>query len=65
MLKAFIGELGGTKRVAEELGVKHGAVRMWLTPGRSVPWKHRHALARLAADRAVQLPEGYWQAEAA
>lgn len=64
MVKQFIDNLGGSKRVADELDVNHGAVRMWLTPGRAIPWKYRHQLARIAAERAVPLPEGYWDADA-
>lgn len=64
MAKQLIHDLGGTKQVAEALGVSHGAVRNWLLDKRSIPWKHRPALARIAAERAVALPEDFWSPQA-
>ena len=41
-------------------GASRSAVSNWRLKGRAIPWKHRPALARLAAERAVNLPSGYW-----
>lgn len=58
--KQFIDSLGGIAFVAEALDVNRSAVANWRLKGRSIPWKHRPALARLAADKALDLPAGFW-----
>ena len=60
MTKQLIDQLGGIKAVAEYLSVDRSAVGNWRLAGRSIPWKHRPGIARLAADRAVDLPPGFW-----
>lgn len=58
--KQFIDRLGGIAFVADHLKVSKSAVANWRLAGRCIPWKHRPALARLAADKAVDLPANYW-----
>lgn len=48
--------LGGKQAVAEALGVSAGAVANWKLETRSIPWKHRPKLARIADERGVSLP---------
>lgn len=59
MIKQLIDALGGIKVVADALDTSNGAVANWRLRN-SVPWRHRHALASLAAKHAVQLPENFW-----
>jgi hypothetical protein len=65
MSKQLIEKLGGSKQVASDLNTTPGAVRNWMLAGRSIPWRFRPAIARIAADRAVQLPEDFWAGVAA
>jgi hypothetical protein len=65
MSKQLIQDLGGAKHVAEALNTTHGAVRNWQLSNRAIPWKFRPSIAKLAAERAVQLPEDFWQVGAA
>lgn len=60
MTKQLIDQLGGIKAVAAELGVDKSAVSNWRLEGRSIPWKHRPAIARMAAVKAVNLPVDFW-----
>lgn len=60
MWKQLIDDLGGIKPVADALGVDKSAVGNWRLSGRNIPWKHRPAIARLAAERAVNLPANFW-----
>ena len=60
----FIDELGGPKVVAELLGKNAGAVAMWRTRN-SIPWRYRPALAKVAAERGLSLPEDFWGEAAA
>jgi hypothetical protein len=55
-----IEALGGTKSVADALNLPINTVANWSLPGRDIPWKRRHIIARLAAERGVSLPEDYW-----
>lgn len=64
-MRKLIEDLGGAKRVADALNCSHGAVRNWMLEGRSIPWRYRPSIAKLAAERAVSLPEGFWQVQAA
>lgn len=59
-MKQLIDDLGGIKAVSEALGVDRSAVGNWRLEGRSIPWKHRPAIARLAAEKAVNLPLDFW-----
>jgi DNA-binding transcriptional regulator YdaS (Cro superfamily) len=65
MSRELIVALGGAKAVADRLNTTHGAVRNWMLDGRAIPWKYRPAIARIAAERAVQLPETFWEGIAA
>lgn len=65
MVKQLISELGGVQKIAADLQVSPGAVRNWQLAGRNIPWKYRPAIARIAAERAVSLPESFWDAVAA
>jgi len=58
--KTFIDQLGGIAAVSEATGAKPSAVTNWRLAGRAIPWKHRPALARLAASKALPLPSDYW-----
>lgn len=60
MSRELIDALGGAKQVAAELNVSHGAVRNWQLAGRSIPWKFRPTIARIAAERAISLPAEFW-----
>ena len=60
MEKELIDALGGIGAVSEALRVDRSAVSNWRLQGRRIPYKHRPAIARLAADRAVDLPAGFW-----
>ena len=62
MQRDLIDALGGIPAVAQALGVGRSAVSNWRLKGRQIPWKHRPALARMAAERAVALPDGFWGA---
>lgn len=62
MDKTLIAQLGGAKAVAEALKLDRSAVGNWTLVGRRIPWKHRPAIARLAAERAVALPPAFWEA---
>lgn len=46
--------------MADDLNVSVGSVRNWMLPGRGVAWKYRPAVARLAADLGVTLPDDFW-----
>jgi hypothetical protein len=61
MSRELIEALGGAKQVAADLRCSHGAVRNWMLEGRSIPWRFRPAIARIAADRGVALPENFWE----
>jgi len=64
----ILDQLGGNKIVADALNVSPGAVANWRLPSRNIPWRFRHAIARLAAERGVTLPNDFWtinQGEAA
>lgn len=65
MSRELIEKLGGAKKVADDLRTTHGAVRNWMLSGRSIPWRYRPAIARIAAERAVQLPADFWDGVAA
>ena len=58
--KELIDNLGGIGAVAEALKVDRSAVGNWRLAGRSIPWKHKPAIARLAAEKAVNLPANFW-----
>jgi hypothetical protein len=65
MSRKLIEALGGAKKVAADLNTTHGAVRNWMLDGRSIPWRYRPAVAKIAAERGVSLPEDFWLAVAA
>ncbi|MSO71370.1 MAG: hypothetical protein EXQ88_05080 [Alphaproteobacteria bacterium] len=55
--RAFIDALGGSHAVADRLGEKLSTVSTWRIRG--VPWRHRTALATLARQHRVPLPDGF------
>jgi DNA-binding transcriptional regulator YdaS (Cro superfamily) len=61
----IIDMLGGPAALAKALNVKPSAVSNWKLDGRGIPFKFRPAIARLAAERAINLPADYWQGMAA
>lgn len=65
MESELIKALGGNRAVAEALGTAPNVVANWQQPNRSIPWKRRHAIARIAAERGVPLPENFWAEQAA
>ena len=65
MSRELIEKLGGAKTVASDLNTTPGAVRNWMLDSRSIPWRFRPAIARIAAERAVPLPENFWEGIAA
>jgi DNA-binding transcriptional regulator YdaS (Cro superfamily) len=65
MSQHIIDKLGGNKAVADALGIKANVVANWRLADRQIPWRHRPALARLAVERAVSLPEDFWEGAAA
>jgi len=58
--KNLIADLGGIAAVAQATGASYSAVSNWQLAGRSIPWRHRPTIARLAAERAVNLPSSFW-----
>ncbi len=60
----LIDKLGGNKAVATLLGTSPGAVANWRLR-KTIPWKYRPSLARIAGERAIPLPENFWSDEAA
>lgn len=60
----LISKLGSNKDVASQLNVKPGAVAMWRSRD-TIPWKFRPVIARIAAERAIPLPENFWEGAAA
>lgn len=60
----LIKELGGNRAVADLLGTTPGAVANWRLR-KSIPWKYRPTLARIAAERAIALPADFWEGVAA
>ena len=53
----LITQLGGPKYVGERVGAEETAVCNWRTRG--VAWKHRVAVAALAKEKGVKLPENF------
>ena len=63
MEKTFITNLGGVNAVADFLGVNPGVVRNWLLDNRSIPWRYRPALVRMAASKCIETPSGFLEPE--
>lgn len=59
----LIDQLGGPVALAGELSTSPNAVYNWKRRG--IPWRKRHVIARLAAERGVKLPDDFWREEAA
>jgi len=59
MTNPIIEALGGTKLVADELNLPVNAVANWSLTGRDIPWRRRHLIARMAADRGIALPPDF------
>jgi hypothetical protein len=62
MAHDLITDLGGTKAVADALGVNSNVVANWRARG--IPWRRRHAIARLAAQLGKPLPQSFWETAA-
>lgn len=62
MDRDIIDLLGGPGALAETLKVTKAAVINWRLANRRIPWKHRPAIARMAAEKAVALPADFWEA---
>ena len=60
MATHLIDALGGNKELGEALGVSPNAVHNWRSPERGIPWRHRHVIALMAAERGVALPSDFW-----
>ena len=58
MFKDLIDALGGNKAVADAIGAAPNAVANW--QARGIPWRRRHEIARIAAERGVALPSDFW-----
>ena len=63
--KHLIDKLGGNRAVAEALNTTASAVANWRLSDRRIPWKYKPVIARMAADKAVQLPTDFWEGVAA
>jgi hypothetical protein len=59
----LISDLGGSKALADALGTSPNRVANWNK--RDIPWRYRHVVAKLAAERGVELPQGFWGGQAA
>ncbi|NQX93444.1 MAG: helix-turn-helix domain-containing protein [Erythrobacter sp.] len=59
-MEQLIDELGGNTVLAKELNCTPNAVSNWRTRG--IPWKLRPVIARMAAEKALKLPDGFWGA---
>jgi hypothetical protein len=59
----LINELGGSKLLADAIGAAPNAVANWNK--RKIPWRYRHVVAKLAAERGVDLPSDFWEGQAA
>lgn len=57
-MEQLIDELGGTTALAKEMDVTPHAISNWRKRG--IPWKSRPAIARLASERGIELPSGFW-----
>lgn len=57
-MNELLNDLGGNTAVAKALNMQPNAVANWRKRG--IPWRQRPAVARLAAQMAVQLPADYW-----
>ena len=57
-MDTLIDQLGGNRVLAEKLQVTPNAVSNWRERG--IPWRLRPAIARMATESGVSLPEGFW-----
>ena len=53
----FITQLGGPKYVGNRVGAEETAVCNWRIRG--VPWRHRVAVAALAKEQGIKLPDDF------
>lgn len=63
MANDLINQLGGTGKVAAELGVSPSVVSNWKQ--RNVPWQWRPTLAALAEKDGIELPDDFLRPERA
>lgn len=59
MVDELIDKLGGVRTVAEAVNSTPGAVANWRLR-KTIPWRHRHVIARVAAERGIALPDSFW-----
>ena len=57
-MEKLIDDLGGNTALAKALDLTPNAISNWRTRG--IPWKMRPAIARLANEKAVPLPNDFW-----
>lgn len=57
-MENLIDQLGGNKALAEKLQVTPNAVSNWRERG--IPWRLRPAIARMAVESGVALPDKFW-----
>lgn len=53
----LLDKLGGNKVVAEALSLAPNVVANWRDRG--IPWRRRHIIARLAAEKQIELPADF------
>jgi hypothetical protein len=61
-MEQLIDDLGGNAALAKALGLTPNAISNWRKRG--IPWKVRPTVARMAAEKAVELPVNFWGAAA-
>lgn len=57
-MEQLIDDLGGNTALAKAFKLTPNAVSNWRTRG--IPWKLRPQIARMANEKAVPLPSGFW-----
>lgn len=57
--REFIEQLGGSKYIAEQLGVSQPHVCNWWRDGRCIPWKYRPKVEAIALIKNVPLPHDF------
>lgn len=57
-MENLIDGLGGNTELAKALNLTPNAISNWRTRG--IPWKMRPVVARMAEERGIALPEGFW-----
>lgn len=60
MAKHLIEALGGSGAVAKAMECSQNVVCNWAAEG-IIPWRRRHKMAILAAERGIALPADFWE----